>query len=85
MPVSVEQTPNPNAMKFVVGRPVGGPATVTSAEDADEQWLKDVFGAGHVQQVFLTADFVTVTKTEDVVWDAIIEDVLAAVRSGFEA
>lgn len=76
MPVSIERTPNPNAIKFSVGCPVGGPVTYTSPDAADAPVVAAIFAAGGVRQVFMTADFISVTKTDDTSWD----DLMPAVR-----
>ncbi|MCC7077747.1 MAG: NifU N-terminal domain-containing protein [Acidimicrobiia bacterium] len=84
MPVTVETTPNPNAYKFGVGRPVGGPVTFKSAADAEgdvADVVRAIFAAGDVAQVFMTADFISVTKGPGAVWD----DLLPAVRDAIEA
>ncbi len=73
MPVIIEQTPNPNALKFTVGQDVGGPTTVVAgqeSEDATAQALVDLPG---VTSVFMTADFVTLTRSPDGDW-AVIAD-----------
>ncbi|MGA7269445.1 MAG: NifU N-terminal domain-containing protein [Acidimicrobiia bacterium] len=71
MPVVAEPTPNPNARKFTVGKPVGGPATFTVANAGDDPAAADLLAIDGVTSVFMTADFVTVTKTADVEWTAI--------------
>lgn len=85
MPVNVESTPNPNAMKFSVGRAVGGPATYTDADGADDAVVQAVFAAapGSVQQVFKTAQFYSVTKTADADWESILPAIRDAVEAAF--
>ena len=34
MAIGIDRTPNPNALKFTVGKPVGGPVTFTAANAA---------------------------------------------------
>jgi len=82
--VTAERTPNPNALKFVVGRPVGGPVTYRSADDApDVAWVAEVFALGGVQQVFLTGDFVSVTKTADTDWDSLESAVSSILETAY--
>lgn len=71
MGITVETTPNPRAMKFNVGTPVGGTATATSADGADER-IASLFEIEGVMSVFMTADFVTISATEDASWDSIV-------------
>lgn len=71
MPVVPTPTPNPNAMKFVVGAPVGGPGTVKPGSGASgfAGELAEIEG---VSSVFFTADFVTVTKDPSADWDDVV-------------
>lgn len=71
MAVTPEPTPNPNAMKFTVGQPVGGPATFSAGNEADNPAAADLLAIDGVESVFLTADFVTVTKSPDTGWEPI--------------
>ena len=70
MPVRPEPTPNPNAMKFTVGRPVGGPATHLAG--TDDPAASEILALPGIVSVFMTADFVTVSKTADGTWEDLI-------------
>lgn len=74
MSVSAEPTPNPNAMKFSVGSPVGGPGTYSQGDHPDEEYLAELLGIHGVTSVFLTADFVTLSKTPGASWDEIVPE-----------
>jgi len=80
--VVVENTPNPRAMKFTVGTPVGGPATFTDPATADER-VAAVLNMQGVESVFMTGDFVTVTRSEAESWDSIVPGVVAILESSF--
>lgn len=71
MPVVPEPTPNPSAMKFSVGVPVGGPATFAAGTEADHPVAARLLALDGVVSVFMTADFVTLTKSADADWDEI--------------
>ena len=81
MPVVVEQTPNPNALKFSVGEPVGGPGTVVKGSEPEEGFLAELLDLDGVASVFFTADFVTISKTPDGSWD-VIEPGATAILEG---
>ena len=83
MPVTVERTPNPAAMKFVVGVPVGGPVTYTDAAEADPK-VAPILALAGVRNLFLTADFVTVSGTADVDWDDLVPKVTAVLEDAFD-
>jgi hypothetical protein len=69
-------------MKFTVGQSVGGPATVTDADGA-EQWLADILGIDGVSSVFMTADFVTVTATAATDWSDVSPRVVEVLEGRF--
>lgn len=73
MPVSVSSTPNPNAVKFTVGVPVGGPTTFVPSQATDDPLGQALLGLSGVASVFMTADFVTLNKLPEAGWESIIE------------
>ena len=83
MPVAVAPTPNPNAMKFSVGVPVGGPASYTAASEA-EGFAGDILALPGVVGLFMTADFVTITKTPDAAWDGILPEATSILEGQFQ-
>jgi hypothetical protein len=83
MPVRVEPTPNPIAMKFTVGEPVGGPGTVVAGSEPEQQYLGDLLAIDGVASVFFTADFVTISKTPDGSWDSITPAATAILEGEF--
>lgn len=85
MTVRVEQTPNPNAMKFGVGQQVGGPGTYVKGADPEEQFLTDLLGLDGVASVFFTADFVTISKTPDGSWETITPEATAILEARFDS
>lgn len=84
MAVRAEPTPNPNAMKFTVGRPVGGPGTYSRGDDPDEEYLSALLALDGVTSVFLTADFVTLSKSPDGSWDVIAPEASEILENHFQ-
>lgn len=81
MAVTAEPTPNPNAMKFTVGRSVGGPATHAAGMDTDDPVAAALLVLPGVTSVFMTADFVTVSKSAVGDWASLqpqVVDILTA-------
>ncbi|HPH87343.1 MAG TPA: NifU N-terminal domain-containing protein, partial [Chitinophagales bacterium] len=69
--IYTESTPNPNTLKFVTNKALLLNDTVEfqSAEETNEAPLaKALFGFDAVTNVFITNNFVTITKTEDALW-----------------
>ncbi|MGD2060240.1 MAG: NifU N-terminal domain-containing protein [Acidimicrobiia bacterium] len=83
MPVQVEPTPNPNALKFTVGEPVGGPGTYVRGAEPDEDFLAALLELNGVASVFFTADFVTISKTPEGAWDEITPGATAILEARF--
>ena len=82
MAVVVETTPNPRAMKFTVGMPVGGPATFVDAESAEDS-VAPILNIEGVQSVFMTGDFVTVTRTDEISWDSVVDTIVEILEESF--
>lgn len=73
--VRFEPTPNPQTLKFTVGRQLTSvPAEFKAAKDTARSPLaKKIFGFPWCDGVFIGADFVTVTKQTWVDWDVLAE------------
>lgn len=72
MPVEISQSPNPNALKFTVGQDVGGPKTYVTGQEVDDPLAQSLLALDGVTSVFMTADFVTLSKLPDASWDGIV-------------
>lgn len=83
MALRVEPTPNPNATKFTVGVPVGGPGTLVKGGEPGEQWASQLLALEGVASVFFTADFVTISKTPEASWDLITPEATRILESHF--
>ena len=86
--IQTEQTPNPATLKFLPGCPVmtSGTANFTSGEAARVSPVAErLFSLPDVTGVFLGADFVTVTKTEEGDWYRLKPAILAVVMEHFTA
>jgi Fe-S cluster biogenesis protein NfuA len=84
--IETEGTPNPATLKFLPGRDVMGPSTAdfASAEAAGRSPLAGaLFALPGVSRVFLGADFITVTKTEDEAWQELKPQVLGTLMEHF--
>lgn len=76
-----ERTPNPNALKFGVGRSVEQRTLLRDTPDPDDP-LHRLFDVPGVVSVFAVEDFVTVLKGADASWDDVlpgVQDILKEV------
>jgi NFU1 iron-sulfur cluster scaffold homolog, mitochondrial len=82
--VDFQQTPNPNAGKFVVSQQVAPVGTSRSYYEADEAREDPVARAlmrlTGIRSVFMVDDFITVTKTPAASWDELVPQVQEAIR-----
>jgi hypothetical protein len=83
MAVIINSTPNPNAVKFTVGADVGGPATFVAGGAVEDPTAAQLLAIHGVTSVFMSADFVTVSKRPDASWDAIAPTAQAILEDRF--
>ena len=84
MAVRFQQTPNPNAGKFVVDRRVveGKPKSFFNASQAEADPIASaLFGVPGVVSVFMVEDFVTVTKAPSADWAELAPAVIATLEA----
>ena len=84
--ITPSTTPNENAMKYTLSCPAidTGYKTFANAEAAEESPVaKALFAIDGVAQVFLMADFVTITKKVEANWSDMESSVLAAIQSSY--
>jgi Scaffold protein Nfu/NifU N terminal len=84
--VRPEATPNPNAIKFTLDRPSteGRAQTFRAGSDPAESPLgARIFALDGVTNVFMTANFVSVTKEDDISWDELAPLVVAELEDHF--
>ena len=80
--IQTEETPNPNTIKFLPGRPVmeKGVTEFKSAEEAAANHLaNNLFKLEAVTRVFYGADFISVTKSDDAEWDMLKTQIMAVI------
>lgn len=90
--VQTEKTPNPDSLKFLPGVPVleSGTADFPTAMSAVSSPLaKKLFRNEGVKRVFLTQEFITITKDETCSWEdlkpAVFADIMEFFSSGEKA
>lgn len=84
--VTPEPTPNPNALKFTLDRPSTEKRSETFREGSDpaESPLgARIFAIDGVTGVFMTANFVSVTKADRADWDEVAPRVIEEIRAHF--
>jgi len=79
----IERTPNPDAMRFVLGEPLTNGVTKSygDAEDAKNNELASaLFAIDHVINVYFVDKYVTVTQDGDAVWSELLRQLAPPIR-----
>jgi hypothetical protein len=85
MPVQVQKTPNPNALKFILPqRHFDRPLNISTMEEAAQHPLAaQLLGMGTIYNVFMVQDFITVNKLPHVPWEGLEEEIVRIVARYF--
>jgi hypothetical protein len=83
MPVIPNATPNPNALKFTVGATFDAPRSFAAGTEVDDPIAAPLLEIDGVTSVFMSADFVTLTKTPDSDWEDIVPQATAVLEGAF--
>jgi Fe-S cluster biogenesis protein NfuA len=81
---NIEETPNPNAVKFVLREPVTTGAARSfrnAAEGETDPLAKSLFEVGPVVSVFYMGNMITVEKVEDEDWDNLLPRLAVPIRA----
>ncbi len=88
--IQTETTPNPQTLKFLPGKEVmiqGATAFFTRKEEAmkKSELAATLFEVDGINAIFFGHDFISVTKSETVEWDALKAQILSRVMDHFVA
>ena len=80
----IQETPNPNAVKFILKEPVshGTSHSFKTREDAaGNELATSLFDVGNVVSVFYMDKMITVEKDDESEWDEILPDLAVPIRA----
>ena len=80
----IEETPNPNAVKFILKEPVtsGAPRSFQSRVQAEgDRLANSLFEVGNVRSVFYMDRMITVEKDEETDWDELLPKLAVPIRA----
>ncbi|HEY0428125.1 MAG TPA: NifU family protein [Pyrinomonadaceae bacterium] len=80
----IQETPNPNAVKFILKEPVshGTSHSFKVAEDAvADKLAKSLFEIGSVVSVFYMDKMITVEKNDEAEWDELLPELAVPIRA----
>jgi Fe-S cluster biogenesis protein NfuA len=79
----IQETPNPNAVKFILREPVSygtSHSFKSGAEAAEDKLAKSLFAVGDVVSVFYMDKMITVEKNEETDWDELLPVLAIPIR-----
>lgn len=85
--ITVQPTPNPNALKFVLDAPVKTRDSAVyrnKAECGANKLAEALLALGHVEEVYFATNFITVTQDGKADWDALESGIKEVLQRLFE-
>ena len=82
MYVQTEETPNPNTLKFLPGKTVSevGSFEFIAKDQTENKLIQDILSIKEINMVFLGPDFITVKKTEQILWKEIKPKIISLIN-----
>ncbi len=80
----IQETPNPNAVKFILKEPVsyGTSHSFKTIEEAeDDKLARAIYDVGEVVSVFYMDKMITIEKTDEAEWDELLPDLAVPIRA----
>ncbi|MCC7309372.1 MAG: NifU family protein [Acidobacteria bacterium] len=80
----IQETPNPNAVKFILKEPVSHGTSHSfknAVSAADDKLANALFGVGEVESVFYMDKMITVEKSDLAEWDEILPALAVPIRA----
>tara|TARA_Y100000816_G_C26038066_1_gene543598 strand:- start:230 stop:769 length:540 start_codon:yes stop_codon:yes gene_type:complete len=80
--VQIENTPNPNSLKFLPGKIVSKavPFEIKKNDNMNNQLIKDLLSINGVEGIFLGKDFISINKIDNVSWEEIKHIVISLIN-----
>jgi len=85
--VQTETTPNPNSLKFLPGKIVsnGGSFEINKKDDVKNELIRNLMSINGVEGIFLSKDFISINKYDDISWDEIKHIVISLINDFYSS
>ena len=85
--VQTETTPNPNSLKFLPGKAVsnGGSFEINKKDDVKNELIRNLMSINGVEGIFLSKDFISINKYDDISWDEIKHIVISLINDFYSS
>ena len=80
--IQTQVTPNPNSLKFLPGKTVSnrGSFEITNKKDTESELVRNLLSINGVTGIFLGADFLSINKKEEIIWEDIKHIVISLIN-----
>ena len=80
--VQTETTPNPNSLKFLPGKIVSnnGSFEINKKDEVKNELIRNILSINGVEGIFLSKDFISINKYDDISWDEIKHIVISLIN-----
>tara|TARA_B100000941_G_C28259320_1_gene425727 strand:- start:6 stop:551 length:546 start_codon:yes stop_codon:yes gene_type:complete len=84
--VQIQNTPNPNSLKFLPGKKVSevGPIEILDINKSNNELVKNILSIHGVRGIFLYEDFLSVNKKSDTDWSDIKHVVISYINDFYD-
>ena len=85
--VQIEVTPNPNSQKFLPGKKVSnnGSFEITKKDHIKNELIRNILSVNGVEGIFLSKDFLSVNKYDNVSWDEIKHIIISLINDYYSS
>ena len=85
--IQIEITPNPNSLKFLPGKIVAnnGSFEITKKEKTNNELINNILSINGVEGIFLGKDFISINKSDDVLWDDLKHIIISLINDFYSA
>ena len=84
--VQTQKTPNPNSLKFLIGKNISNVDSLefSDKKNTDNELIRNILSVNGVESMFLGSDFLSVNKNENIDWEDIKHIVISLINDFFE-
>ncbi len=85
--VQIENTPNPNSLKFLPGKIVSnhGSFEISKKDTTNNELVRNLLSVNGVESIFLGNDFISVNKNESFSWDEVKHIIISLINDFYSS
>ena len=85
--VQIQETPNPNSLKFIPGKKVSniGSREILKRENTNNELIRNILSINGVEGIFLGEDFLSVNKSQKIEWEDIKHIVISLINEFYSS